>query len=75
MRQNPKRKKSRPFMKLLREITPQYAVITDSRRDDLRAKVSLLLEIYGVRRVLMTDNGDAELTTDGDSLELHSRGL
>ena len=67
--------KSRPFMKLLREITPQYAVITDSRRDDLRAKVSLLLEIYGVRRVLMTDNGDVELTTDGDSLELHSRGL
>ena len=62
-------------MKLLREITPQYAVITDSRRDDLRAKVSLLLEIYGVRRVLMTDNGDVELTTDGDSLELHSRGL
>lgn len=62
------------FSALLRKATPKYAVITDSLRDNLRAKVSLLMELLGIEQIFMTDKGDVELTSDGTSIEMKSLG-
>ena len=68
------RTKQSNFSAFLRKITPRYAVITDSVRDNLRVKVSLLMELLGTERIFMTDMGDVELTSDGRSIEIKSLG-
>ena len=62
------------FSALLRRTTPQYAVITDSVRDNLRAKVSLFIELLGTKNIFMTDKGDVELLSDGSNITIKSLG-
>lgn len=62
------------YSRLLREVAPEYAVITDSVRDRLREKVIMLSELMGVRETFMTDCGDVEAISDGTSFSVASAG-